>query len=200
MPTLSTSEEAVIRSNNIPVIVPTRDEQGLVARSVATIWNVLWSLGKYPVYVHASCHGYAQVRTDSFREARKNVEGDRCRGLMIDDDILVMDAHALLNAIVKADQNKWNIIAPYRNKEGGVVICKTDGKMITVDEYRQLKPYDRVPMAGLGFYYGDIPLTYEFHADGKPYAGEDLNFWYDNPDLKPRIAPITLKHLKVMAI
>lgn len=192
--------EAQVHPNNVPIIVPTRDEQGLVARSVATIWNTFWSLGKYPVYVHASCYGYAQVRTDSYKEARKNVDSDRPRGLMIDDDILITDAQALLQAIVKAEQNKWNIVAPYRNTAGGVVICKTDGAMLTVDEYRQLKPYDRVPMAGLGFYYGDLPLTYKFHADGKPYAGEDLNFWYDNPDLKPRIAPIPLKHIKMMAI
>ena len=54
----------------VPVIVPTRDEQGAVGRSVAILWNVIFSLGRLPCYVHASCHGYARVRTDSFKEAR----------------------------------------------------------------------------------------------------------------------------------
>jgi hypothetical protein len=72
--------------------------------------------------------------------------------------------------------------------------------MLTIEEYKTIKPYDQIAMAGLGFYYGDLPLNYKFHADGKPYLGEDLNFFFDNPDIKPRVAPVQLKHLKVMAI
>lgn len=193
-------DEKAMRDKNVPIIVPTRDEQGLVGRSVATIWNAFWALHRYPVYVHASCHGYAQVRTDSYREARKNVNSDRPRGLMIDDDILVTDVDALLHAIMTADEHHWNIVAPYRTTKNDVVICDKNGKMLSMEQYKKLQPYQIVPMAGLGFYYGDLPLKYEFHSDGKPYAGEDLNFFYDNPDLLPRVAPIPLKHLKVMPI
>ena len=184
----------------VPVIVPTRDEQGAVGRTVACLWNVFHSLGKEPYYIHASCIGYARVRTDSFIEARKFCGVDETRGLMLDDDILTVDMDGIMKAVVKADQMGWNIVGPYRTKNDRICICKSDGDMMTIDEYKKLKPYDRVPMAGLGFYYGRLPLTYEFHADGKPFLGEDLNFFYDFPDIEIRVAPVQLKHLKVMAI
>ena len=184
----------------VPVIVPTRDEQGLVGRTTACLWNVFYSLGREPYYIHASCIGYARVRTDSFIEAKKFCKVDRIRGLMIDDDILSVDQEGIVKAVVKADQMGWNIVGPYRTKNDRVCVCHANGDMMTIDEYKKLKPYDQVSMAGLGFYYGDLPLNYEFHADGKPFLGEDLNFFFDNQDIKIRIAPVQLKHLKVMAI
>ncbi len=190
----------------VPVICPTRDEQGLVARSVAVIWNVLYELGRRPFYIHVSCVGYSKVRTDAFVQAKKDVSkalGEDIkiiRGIMIDDDILVTDQNALYKAIITADRANWNIVAPYRTKKDQIVLCKGDGTMLSIEEYKKLKPYDRISLAGLGFYYGDLPLDYEFHSDGKPFLGEDLNFFYDNPQLQPRVAPIPLKHLKVMPI
>jgi hypothetical protein len=188
------------KSGVVPVIVPTRDEQGLVGRTTACLWNVLHNMGKEPIYIHASCIGYARVRTDSFIECRKFVDTDRPRGFMIDDDILTIDQDGIMKAIIKADQNKWNLVGPYRTKNDRICLCHADGEMMKLDDYKKLKPYERVAMAGLGFYYGDLPLKYQFHADGQPFLGEDLNFWFDNQDLEPRVAPVQLKHLKVMAI
>jgi hypothetical protein len=184
----------------VPVICPTRDEQGAVARSVAVIFNTIFASGRLPLYVHASCVGYARVRTNSFLEARKYVDQDVVRGILIDDDILVQDSDTLFDAMKIADKNGWNIVAPYRTKNNQVCLCNEAGDMMSVEDFKKVKPYDRIPMAGLGFYYGDIPLKYEFHADGKPFHGEDLNFWYDNPQLQPRVAPIPIKHLKVIPI
>ncbi len=184
-----------------PIICPTREEQGAIARSVAILYSVVFSRGKLPCYVHANCYGYARVRTNSFLEARKSLGGvDTARGFLIDDDILLTDMNALHDACEIADKNKWNIVVPYRSTNGKIVVCKDDGEMMTPDEFKLLKPYQTVPYAGLGLYYGDIPLTYEFHADGKPFAGEDLNFFYDNAYLKPRIAPVPVKHCKVIPI
>lgn len=184
----------------IPVICPTRDEQGAVARSVAILWNVIFATGNLPCYIHASCVGYARVRTESFQEAYRSLGVDITRGFLIDDDILLTDENALYDAVKIADKNKWNIVAPYRTKSNRVCICDETGEMLTAEQYAKLGAYAPVPMAGLGFYYGDIPLTYEFHSDGKPFAGEDLNFFYDNPKLQPRVAPIPNKHLKVIGI
>src|SRR5689334_14749346 len=183
----------------VPVIVPTRDEQGAVGRSVAVLWNVIFSLGRFPCYVHASCHGYARVRTDSFKEARKHVDADVVRGFLLDDDILLTNEDALYDAVKTADKNGWNIVAPYRTKHGHVCLCDETGTMLSIEQFKQLTPYAPIPLAGLGFYYGDIPLTYEFHADGKPFLGEDLNFFYDNK-LNVRVAPIPNKHLKVIPL
>jgi hypothetical protein len=184
----------------VPVVCPTRDEQGAVARSVAILWNVIYATRRLPCYIHASCVGYARVRTDSFKETQRAVKTTATRGFMIDDDILLTDEDALYDAVKIADRNRWNIVAPYRTKHGRVCICNEQGHMLTVEEFAKLGPYAPVPMAGLGFYYGDLPLEYEFHSDGKPFTGEDLNFWYDNPGLKPRVAPIPTKHLKVIGI
>ena len=156
------------------VICPTRDEQGAVARSVAILWNVIFATQRLPCYIHASCVGYARVRTNSFQEARKNVDKDLVRGFLIDDDILLTDENALYEAVRLADRNHWNIVAPYRTKHGRVCLCDATGEMMTVQQFAQMAPYAPIPLAGLGFYYGDIPLNYEFHADGKPFQGEDL--------------------------
>ena len=184
----------------VPVICPTRDEQGAVARSIAVLWNVIFGTQRLPCYVHASCFGYDRVRTNSFQEARKHVDSDRVRGFLLDDDILLTDEDALYDAVRLADQHKWNIIAPYRTKHNRICVCDETGTMLSIEQFQQLAPYSVVPMAGLGFYYGDIPLDYVFHADGKPFAGEDLNFFYDNPWIQPRIAPIPNKHLKVIGL
>lgn len=192
----------LVRANTkvVPVICPTRDEQGAVARTVAILWNVIFATQRLPCYVHTSCIGYAHVRTMSFQEARKHVPNDVVRGFLIDDDILLTDEDALYDAVKIADKNNWNIVAAYRTKHGKVCLTDETGTMLTVEQYAKLGPYASIPMAGLGFYYGDIPLTYQFHADGKPFQGEDLNFWYDNPQLKPKVAPIPNKHLKVIPI
>ena len=185
-----------------PIICPTRDEQGAVGRTNAVIHNACFQQGKLPVYVHSSCVGYAQVRTGALQEAKRALGGKvtRARGFWLDDDILLMDLDALVAAMQIADRNKWNLVGGYRTKTGHVCVSHTDGSMFTLEEFSKLKAYDTVPLAGLGFYYGDLPLDYQFHADGKPFMGEDLNFFYDNKELQPRIAPIPLKHLKIMPI
>ncbi len=183
-----------------PVICPTRDEQGAVARSIAILWNVIFASQRLPCYIHASCVGYARVRTSSFIEARKHVPYDVVRGFLIDDDILLTDEDALYDAVKLADKNNWNIVGPYKTKHNRVCLTDEKGTMLTVEEFLKMSPYSPIPMAGLGFYYGDIPLKYEFHSDGKPFEGEDLNFFYDNPQLKPRVAPVPMKHLKVIPI
>jgi hypothetical protein len=179
----------------VPVICATRDSQGAVAYSIATIWNALNAMGREPVYVQFAAHGYAFVRAGVFKELKKEFNTDRIRGILIDDDILIKDQLGLIQAITVADQYGWNFVAPYRVRDGYVALAHENGSLYTVEETRQLRPWDRVPNAGLGFYYGWLPLDYKFHEDGA-FGGEDLNFFWDNPWIEPRVFGLSLKHIK----
>lgn len=182
----------------VPVLCATRDFQGAVAETIVTIWNVLWQLGVEPMYVQMQSHGYAFVRANLFRELRQNLGRDHIRGFMIDDDILLKaGAQAQLSeAIVTAEKYKWNFVAPYRTRDGYVTILDENHQMMLPEQVSRMQPWDRVTNAGLGFYYGDLPLDYQFH-EGGVFGGEDLNFFWDNPQLQPRIFDLGLKHLKV---
>jgi hypothetical protein len=80
-------------------------------------------------------------------------------------------------------------------RDGYVALAHENGSLYTVEETRQLRPWDRVANAGLGFYYGWLPLDYKFHEDGA-FGGEDLNFFWDNPWIEPRVFGLALKHIK----
>lgn len=185
----------------VPVICATRDFQGAVAETIATLWNVLWQMNRAPIYVQFQSHGYAFVRASTFAGLKVELKKDVVRGFMIDDDILLKatQQQQLALAIETADKFGWNFISPYRVRDGYTACAKEDGSLMTVAEVRALKPFDRVPNGGLGFYYGDIPLSYEFH-EGGVFGGEDLNFFYENPQLDVRCVDLCLKHLKVMDI
>lgn len=185
----------------VPVICATRDFQGAVAETIVTLWNVLWEMKRSPVYAQFQSHGYAFVRAGVFRDLHATYEKPVIRGFMIDDDIL-LKSHQQGNlklAIETADKFHWNFVSPYRVRDGFTSIARENGDLLTVEEVRSKAPFDRIGNAGLGFYYGDLPLAYKFHEDGV-FGGEDLNFFHENPQLEPRIIDLGLKHLKVMDI
>jgi hypothetical protein len=181
----------------VPVICATRDFQGAVAESVVTIWNALWLINREPIYVQFAAHGYAFVRAGVFKGLKQQFGTDLLRGIMLDDDILIKDQRALIKAILQADQEGWNFVSPYRVRDGYTSLANADGSLLRIEETKALKRWDRIPNAGLGFYYGDLPLDYQFHEDGV-FGGEDLNFFYDNPQLDIRVVDLELKHLKVV--
>lgn len=185
----------------VPVICATRDFQGAVAETIVTMWNVLWTMGRAPVYCQFQSHGYAFVRAGVFRQLRDSYQKSVIRGFMIDDDILLKsDAQQnLASAIETADKFQWNFIAPYRTRDGYTSIARENGDLLRPDEVVIMSPFDRVANGGLGFYYGDLPLDYKFHEEGT-FGGEDLNFFHENPQLQIRAVPLGLRHLKVMDI
>lgn len=183
----------------VPVVCATRDARGAVAQSIVTIWNALFLMGREPIYVQFEAHGYAFVRAGVFRQLKQELMTDRVRGIMIDDDILIQDQEGLIKAIATADMYGWNFVAPYRVRDGYVALAHEDGSLYTVAETKALRPWDRVPNAGLGFYYGWLPIDYKFHEDGA-FGGEDLNFFWDNQWIEPRVYGLRLKHLKTMAL
>jgi hypothetical protein len=136
------------------------------------------------------------------------------RGFLLDDDVVVQDTEQLVKVMRQADQEHWNVVAPYLTTIGEgedrlTSIAKfisnngagMSSRLLSIKELREVQVWDRVDAAGLGFYYGDIPLDYSFHADGKPFDGEDLNFFWDlREKLQIRLAPIHLKHLKTVEL
>lgn len=182
----------------VPVLCATRDFQGAVAETIVTIWNVLWQLNMEPMYVQMQSHGYAFVRANLFHDLKLSLNTNQIRGFMIDDDILLKSGaqKALSAAIQTADAYGWNFVAPYRTRDGYVAILDENHQMMTPSQIAKMQPFDRICNAGLGFYYGDLPLDYQFH-EGGTFGGEDLNFFWENPQLQPRIFDLGLKHLKV---
>jgi hypothetical protein len=183
----------------LPVVCATRDFQGAVAETIVTMWNVLWTMKRSPVYCQFQSHGYAFVRAGVFMDLKKSYGRDLARGFMIDDDILLKSdmQKQLAIAIKTADEFGWNFISPYRTRDGFTSIAKANGDLMNVEEVRSLRPFDRVPNGGLGFYYGDLPLSYRFHEDGI-FGGEDLNFFHENPQLEIRCVDLNLQHLKTV--
>lgn len=185
----------------VPVVCATRDFQGAVAETVVTLWNTLFAMGRSPVYAQFQSHGYAFVRAGLFRDLLKVYEKSVIRGFMIDDDILLKSdqQNNLRMAIETADRFGWNFVAPYRVRDGFTSISRENGDLLTPAEVKAMKPFDRIANGGLGFYYGDLPLTYRFHEDGV-FGGEDLNFFHENPQLETRIIDLQLRHLKTIDI
>jgi hypothetical protein len=170
-----------------------------VAETIAVVWNAAWVMGREPVYIQSSAHGYAHVRSACFSALKKQFEVDTLRGLLLDDDILLKDQTAFMDAVLIADKYGWNFVSPYRVRDGYTTLADEKGTLMTAEEANALKPWDRVANGGLGFYYGDIPLGYVFH-EFEPYGGEDLNFFHDNRWLDIRQIDLKLQHLKSMPL
>ena len=186
-----------------PILCVTRADQGAPGVTIATIYGALFCQRRTPLYIQNGGLGYAHSRNVLFREARQQLGVKVARGFLLDDDIRIIDQKALEKVLARADANQWNIVAPYRALNGRLSILKTippqsngtSTEMLTEDELHEIHPWDRIQLAGLGFYYGDIPLDYIFH-EGNPYVGEDLNFFHENKYLETRLAPLYVEHIK----
>ena len=156
---------------------------------------------------------------DSLIEYRGRKKERVVRVLWVEDDIFLDPGQAVEIAymIRKADQNNWNMVAPYTTgfRDGGefnwvyfkMPNQKTGeiGRPFTEDEIRALKPYDPLNgLAGLGFYYGDLYLDYVWYEGtynghdrfGLPsYSGIDWNYFLDN-NIQLHHYPLVVGHEK----
>ena len=170
----------------------------------------------------------------SFRYAFFNEQGRQMklqgiyRALWIEDDILISAAQAreIAEMIVKADENHWNIVAPYSAGLVETTPCPTCGqntddnwtyyhfpdketgeigRRFTLEEIQALKPYDPIDgLGGLGFYYGDVNTDYVWHEgdckgqdrDGMP-AYSGIDWnYYLENNIVLRHYPIVIYHDK----
>jgi hypothetical protein len=124
------------------------------------------------------------------------------RGLIIDDDIVILNNPKELGDIIKAaDEQNLNITANYQGAMGqNLIFNKQTGKRFTNKELADLAEredfYDLegTEVGTMGFYYGDLPRYYIWHQDSN--TDEGTNFFRDNKQLNVKLAAkIKLSHL-----
>jgi hypothetical protein len=186
--------------------------------------QTLWKLSTIPVFLNKRLFpitvynkGIAASRSAAFNIAKNNLDkmgvkhGGKIRALLWDDDLILphnIDLGIIVDAFKKADENNWNLIANYRVEhsasENGTVNVMMKRKendqyrFYTDEELSKLKTFDPLPdtVSGLGFYYGEINLDYQFHYDDRP---EDINFFRDNK-IELRYLDLRLYHEKKIYI
>lgn len=206
----------MIKEDFFFIIMPTAGGKA----DIETLWK--WStipvfLNKrlFPITVYNK--GISASRTAAFNTAKNTLDkmgvkhGGKIRALLLDDDIILprnLDLRVIVDAFKKADENNWNLIANYRVQhtavEDGMANVmmkrkKNDQYSFYSDEdLAKLKTFDELPdtVSGLGFYYGEINLDYQFHYDDRP---EDINFFRDNK-ISLRYLDLRLYHEKKIYI
>lgn len=198
------------------IIMPTAGGKA----DIETLWK--WStipvfLNKrlFPITVYNK--GISASRTAAFNAAKNILDkmgvkhGGKIRALLLDDDIILprnLDLNIIVNAFKKADENNWNLIANYRVQHTATESGTTNVMMkrkendqysfYSDEDLAKLKTFDELPdtVSGLGFYYGEINLDYQFHYDDRP---EDINFFRDNK-IPLRYLDLRLYHEKKIYI
>lgn len=186
--------------------------------------QTLWQLSTIPVFLNKKLFpitvynkGIPESRTTAFSTTKDTLDrmgvkhGGKIRALLWDDDLILprnIDLSTIIDAFKKADENNWNLVANYRvgNSSSKDCIANVMMKRQKNDQYRfysdeelaKLKTFDPLPdtVSGLGFYYGEINLNYQFHYDDRP---EDINFFRDNK-IELRYFDLRLYHEKKIYI
>jgi hypothetical protein len=157
--------------------------------------------------------GIPQLRTELFKTARRELGVNTVRGLMFDSDIYFNQPDVLADYIMAADASGFDLAADYPHLREQVTSCM---ELEHTTYYREKKPglagtlvpysdeeYDALPDlaevsdAGLGFFYGTLPLDYRFHAAAN---GEDINFFLDNEIHPHLMKKLRLGHLKPVLV
>ena len=185
------------------ILVPSRDGR-VSGFTLSFLISCFYNLGYSVFYFQGTGNeGYSISRTNLFLLARDALRVDNIRGFLLDDDIVMRNGlDKLIQSVKIAEDKCLNFVAPYKLINGFSSISKTskgDPKdMYTWEEAQKIPDWTEVKGSGLGFYYGEIPLTYTFH-ENENGVGEDLNFFNDN-NLKIHCVQLGLKHLKAMEI
>ena len=180
------------------------DKQGkAIANSVKTILETVYTDKKIPaMYVADGFNAIPLVRGELFKFSAKYFSDyerkpiTRMRGFMIDSDIGTNFAVAdLLKFVQEADRKHYNFVIPYALPVRTSIMEKQGNDYVTVDaeKVRAMKDWQKINAAGLGFYYGDLPLTYDFHFTNH---GEDLNFFIENKINLRIVTSLSLYHMR----
>gem|GEM_PF-5165787 len=170
----------------------------LDAVSLYGIYNIAHLLGKHEQIFMNTMGGISAARTAIFSRItwtyqRQGVS--KVRGLFLDSDIRIQNPFAVAACIKYADENnisivanvKWPSIRPELRADGSTdnilelgnsVVKSSEVDQYSDDELRALPDYSVVNCSSLAFYYGDIPLNYQFHCDSQ--GNEDWYFFKDN--------------------
>lgn len=190
----------------IPVFFPSRDNKAMSA-TVATILLSIMKEGEQFAFFTCGGIGQAVAINQMCENARKVLKQTKVRAFWIEDDILIEPTMAVVNKIKNsrqtADQEGYNLVAPYKIANGRWTYFHDENKPYSDKEILAMHDFDPVDLAGLGFYYGDIDLSYVWH-EGKPnkwskYGGIDWNYFNDC-NIKLRHLGINLFHQKDMLL
>jgi hypothetical protein len=124
--------------------------------------------------------------------------------LWIDSDVLIPPGEHkhIVEAVQWAESTGKSWVANYKMSSNDNVLMSERKLMgaphYTNEELDAMEPWAEVGMAGLGMAYLLMPTKYVFHAD---WAGEDIYFWLENPNLHIYYAKdIRLQHQKAMLL
>ena len=194
------------------ILIPSRDGRAFVD-TVAALCLAAASLKKEPLIVCCDGLTYWDARNNVIAKLARHLKNfnikheNIIRALWVDNDILIQESVDMLTMhIVWADTNDCNIVANYKTTWGPGQVANTimfsnqDGtgtyRNVTDEELEGLS--DRTPqigmVGGLGFYYGNVPLDYEYRIY-PPYMTEDICFYCDNKVYLTYL-PIKLLHSK----
>ena len=186
----------------MPILIPTLDKRAAI-QTVSAVVSAGIAYGKNPMVILSSDSGLLLSRTSNFFHLSEILKINKARGFMIDSDIVYISGN-ILEYIKRADKEGVSFVAPYRvffNEQIKYALSLDGDSIIGEEEFKKLKDWQEIKAAGLGFYYGDLPLDYTFKLSGEVkkgahITGEDFNFFLEN-NIKPRLAKnIVLRHLK----
>jgi hypothetical protein len=190
----------------MPVLIPSLDRRASI-ETISSVVSAIIAYGKNPLVLLSSDSGLLLSRTANFMHLSDLLKTNKARGFMIDSDITYISGN-ILEYIKRADKEGISFVAPYRIFFNGQIkyALSLNGVDVIGEEYfRKLEDWQELKAAGLGFYYGDLPLDYTFKLSGEVkkgahITGEDFNFFLDN-NIKPRLAKnIVLGHLKQIVL
>lgn len=187
------------------VAIPTHDMRAVV-QSLLEIGVVAHLLQRPLQFVVSGGSNIPRTRNTIVHRLRHIFPtNDRCWVLWLDSDIEIPagQASAIQEAILWAEAHQSGIVANHRMTTGqNVLMANRDPSEVahhlTDDELQQMEPFAEIGMAGLGLAYVPQPIHYHFYADE---IGEDMHFWWDNPDIHLHYAKdIHLGHRKMVVL
>lgn len=198
---------------DFPVLMPSVDGFGLID-TVNSAWvigaGVAERLGKMPhIGVFTSSKGGpGEARRQLVGIAGRAVRREVFRGLFLDTDVIVVDPKEAIDAILYAEEHQINITAPYAGRQPNAEqekrssVALKDGvggsyNLSLAEAQRRMisEPYYEVFTCGLGFYWGELDTRYLWPVYDNPgeFPVED-GLFCRNLDIRPKVAPIHLKH------
>lgn len=193
--------------NTLTVAVPTHDSRAVV-QTLLEIMQVGREMARPVWVVTTEASNIPKGRNLVLERIRDHINPSRASGrpwvMWIDSDIVIPpDSYGVIaKALLWAETNNRCIAANYMMGSGTPVLMKSrdpeQAYHYTMQELNELPAYAEVGMAGFGFLYLQQPVDYVFHADR---VGEDVHFWWDNPDIAIHYAKdVRLGHKKFVTL
>ena len=188
----------------MPIVICTPDERS-IAITIKELTEIGYLIGKNPALFVSSQTGILQARQSSLQQVA-NYFALTPRGFIIDSDVwLQSSTDVTINYIKRADEEHCSFVGAYLEPTGTLALQVKRGEKLTQEQYKSLPDWSPVAMAGLGFYYGDIPLDYTFKFDANIVTGgglgEDFHFFNDHPQYNTKLAKgIKLAHMKYVPL